>query len=99
MVKRDEKSTRKRAVALKYDAAKDSAPRVSAKGSGTVAENIIALARKRGIPLREDPDLVQSLMQLDWYEEIPAALYQVVAEVLAFAYRMNKKYGRESEEV
>jgi flagellar biosynthesis protein len=95
-LKRDRGKVRKRAVALKYDAAKDNAPRISAKGSGAVAEKIIALARKRGIPLKEDPDLVLSLMQLDWYEEIPAALYQVVAEVLAFAYRMNQKYGGES---
>ena len=80
-------------MALKYDAAKDNAPRVFAKGSGAVAEKIIALAGERGIPMSEDPDLVLSLMQLDWYEEIPVALYQVVAEVLAFAYRMNRKYG------
>jgi len=80
-------------VALKYDAARDNAPRVSAKGSGAVAEKIIALAEERGIPITEDTDLALSLMQLDWYEEIPVALYQVVAEVLAFAYRMNRKYG------
>lgn len=80
-------------MALKYDAARDNAPRVSAKGSGAVAEKIIALAEERGIPITEDTDLALSLMQLDWYEEIPVALYQVVAEVLAFAYRMNRKYG------
>jgi len=96
MVKKNSEKTRKEAVALKYDAAKDSAPKVSAKGRGAVAEKIIAIAKEKGIPMREDPDLVQSLMQLDWYEEIPVALYQVVAEVLAFAYRMNQEYSRES---
>jgi flagellar biosynthesis protein len=92
-VEKGERKARKRAVALKYDAARDNAPRVSAKGSGAVAEKIIALAEERGIPITEDTDLALSLMQLDWYEEIPVALYQVVAEVLAFAYRMNRKYG------
>lgn len=80
---------------MRYDAGRDSAPRVTAKGSGMVAEKIIELAKEKGILLKEDPDLVLSLMQLDWYEEIPPALYQVVAEILAFAYRMNQKYGRE----
>ncbi len=92
-MEKGERKTRKRAVALKYDAAKENAPRVTAKGSGAVAQKIIALAEEQGIPMTEDPDLVLSLMQLDWYEEIPVALYQVVAEVLAFAYRMNRTYG------
>jgi flagellar biosynthesis protein len=93
MMKRGDGKERKKAVALKYDAGKDSAPRVSAKGSGAVAEKIVELAREKGIPLNEDPDLVLSLMHLDYHEEIPPALYQVVAEILAFAYRMNRKYG------
>jgi len=93
MMKRGDEKERKKAVALKYDAEKDSAPRISAKGSGAVAEKIVELARQRGIPLKEDPDLVSSLMHLDYHEEIPPALYQVVAEILAFTYRMNRKYG------
>ena len=91
-MKRGGGKERKKAVALKYDTEKDSAPRVSAKGSGAVAEKIVELAREKGIPLKEDPDLVLSLMQLNYHEEIPPALYQVVAEILAFAYRMNQKY-------
>ncbi|MBN2124027.1 MAG: EscU/YscU/HrcU family type III secretion system export apparatus switch protein [Deltaproteobacteria bacterium] len=81
----------KRAVALKYDSARDSAPRITAKGSGVVAERIIELAQKTGIPLREDPDLVGALIQLDFYEEIPPELYKVVAEILAFSYRLNRR--------
>lgn len=92
MFRRGDGKTRKKAVALKYDAEHDSAPRVSAKGSGAIAEKIVELAKEKGIPLKEDPDLVLSLMQLDYHEEIPPALYQVVAEILAFAYRMNQKY-------
>ena len=92
MVKSGDGKEGKKAVALKYDAEKDSAPRVSAKGSGAIAEKIVELAREKGIPLREDPDLVSSLMHLDYHQEIPPALYQVVAEILAFAYRMNQEY-------
>lgn len=82
---------RKKAVALKYEAAKDRAPKVAAKGSGLVAEHIIELAKKEGIPLQEDPDLVGVLMKLELQEEIPSDLYQAVAEILAFAYRLNRK--------
>jgi flagellar biosynthesis protein len=83
---------RRTAVALKYDAATDDAPKVIAKGRGLVAEKIIALAREQGIPMREDPDLVQMLTQIDLDQEIPPSLYKVVAELLAFVYRLNQNY-------
>jgi flagellar biosynthesis protein len=86
--------TRRAAVALKYDAATDNAPRVIAKGRGLVAEKIIALAREQGIPMREDSDLVQMLTQIDLDREIPPSLYKVVAELLAFVYRLNQSYQR-----
>ena len=82
----------KTAVALKYDAAMDQAPKIIAKGNGHVANKIIALAREKGIPMREDPDLIQVLSQLDLNQEIPPSLYQVVAELLAFVYRLNQNY-------
>ena len=85
---------RRAAVALKYDAATDSAPKVIAKGRGLVAEKIMALARERGIPMREDHDLVQMLTQLDLDQEIPPGLYKIVAELLAFVYRLNQSYQR-----
>jgi flagellar biosynthesis protein len=84
--------TRRAAVALKYDAATDHAPQVVAKGRGLVAEKIMARAREQGIPMREDPGLVQLLTQLDLNREIPPTLYKVVAELLAFVYRLNQRY-------
>ena len=72
------------AVALQYDAATENAHKVIAKGRGLMAEKIIALAREQGIPMREDPDLVQMLTQIDLDQEIPPSLYRVVAELLAF---------------
>jgi flagellar biosynthesis protein len=79
-----------KAVALKYEPGKDGAPRVTAKGRGQIAERIIKLAKKEGVPISEDPDLVGALIQLDFDEEIPPELYKAVAEILAFAYRMNR---------
>ncbi len=90
MAKWEKQRTRERAAALRYDAEKDRAPRVVAKGSGKVAEKIIELARKHGIPLREDPVLIEILSQLDLQQEIPPAVYSVVAEILAFIYRLNR---------
>lgn len=84
-------SKRQLAVALRYDLERESSPRVVAKGSGHVAERIIELAREHDIPIREDPDLVQSLAQLDLGQVIPAELYPAVAEVLAYVYRTNNK--------
>jgi flagellar biosynthesis protein len=81
----------KKAIALKYDKTRDRAPRVTAKGSRKIAERIIELANEKGIPVSEDPDLVGALMKLDIEDEIPQELYTVVAEILAFAYRLNKK--------
>lgn len=85
------KSKRKSAVALRYNPLKDRAPRVAAKGKGSVAETIIELAKEHGIPVKDDPDLVEVLARLDIEEEIPADIYVVVAELLAFVYSVNGK--------
>jgi len=85
----EEKTVLPTAVALQYDGKE--APRVTASGRGEVAERILALAEEHGIPLREDPDLVTLLAQLDLGTEIPPNLYVAVAEVLAFAYSVSGK--------
>ena len=90
-MKNKSKDKIKKAVALKYNREKDTAPRVTAKGPGLIAEKILELAEKEGIPIAEDPDLVTALAQLDFYNEIPPELYRAVAEILAFAYRVNNK--------
>jgi flagellar biosynthesis protein len=81
------------AAALKYRPGRDSAPRITAKGSGLVAEKIIDLAHRNGIPIKEDPALIQVLSKLDLNQEIPPAVYVVVAEILAFVYSLNKGYA------
>ncbi|ETR73236.1 MAG: Flagellar biosynthetic protein flhB [Candidatus Magnetoglobus multicellularis str. Araruama] len=84
---------RQKAVALKYNKGIDKAPRVTAKGRGYIAEKIISLAKSHDIPIKEDPDLVNVLAELDLHDEIPPELYMVVAELLAFVYRMNQAKG------
>lgn len=79
-----------KAVALKYTASQDRAPRITAKGRGQIAEKIIGIARENNIPLYEDRNLIQVLDALDVDTEIPPELYRAVAEVLAFVYRLNK---------
>ncbi|MFP4191594.1 MAG: EscU/YscU/HrcU family type III secretion system export apparatus switch protein [Candidatus Hydrogenedentota bacterium] len=82
---------RRRAVVLRYTADREAAPHVAAKGTGFLADRILEVARENGIPIHSDPNLVAVLSQLDLNTEIPEALYQAVAEVLAFVYRMDQR--------
>ncbi len=81
------------AIALYYDG--EQAPRVTARGHGSVAEQIIALAREHQIPLEEDPQLTALLAQLDLGQAIPQELYLVIAEVLAFAYIVTGRFPKQ----
>ncbi len=85
---------RKQAVALRYQAGVTEAPTVVAKGKGYVAENILQKAKEHRIPVQEDPSLVEVLSKLDIDQQIPPELYQVVAEILAFVYRLDRE-GRQ----
>lgn len=90
----EENLKRKKAVALRYDQESDQAPIVVAKGKGLLAERIEMLAHEFGVPVKEDQVLADYLMALDLYEEIPPQLYQVVAEVLAYIYSMDRQRGK-----
>jgi flagellar biosynthesis protein len=81
-----------KAVALRYDMDKDEVPVVIAKGQGLIAEKITEIASESGVPIREDKELADYLMALELYAEIPPELYTVIAEILAFIYRMDRKY-------
>ena len=78
-------------MALKYRGEESIAPKVKAKGRGPIAEQIIETARKHGVPIQCDPDLVEVLAALDLDMEIPEEIYAVVAELLSFVYRTNNK--------
>lgn len=86
-----EEQHRKKAVALRYNPEEDPAPRLVAKGQGHIAEKIIEIAREHGVPIHEDPDLVELLAALDLGQLIPEELYAALAEILAFIYRLNRR--------
>ena len=78
------------AVALRYERGVMAAPRVVAKGQGFVAERIMELARRHGIPVVERRPLARALFKaVAVGQEIPRELFYVVAEVLAYVYRLR----------
>jgi len=81
------------AIALYYD--DENAPRVTAKGEGSIARQILAIAEEHNIPLEDDPELAALLAQIPLGDDIPNALYQAVAEVIAFAYIVAGKFPPE----
>ncbi|MFA6313421.1 MAG: flagellar biosynthesis protein FlhB [Sterolibacterium sp.] len=79
------------AVALKYDAKDMGAPQVIAKGMNLIAKRIRELAAENGVPLLEAPPLARALYRhSDIGDQIPAALYTAVAEVMAYVYQLNQ---------
>ncbi|PLV60336.1 FlhB-like flagellar biosynthesis protein [Thermotoga sp. KOL6] len=80
----------KKAIALRYDPSRMRAPEVVAKGVGEIAERIIKMAQKYGIPIEERPDLIDDLMRLELFSEIPEEMYLVIAEIFAFLKRYDK---------
>ncbi len=84
----------RKAVALKYEAERDLAPRVIAKGRGHVAEHILETAQKNSVPVYQDKTLVNMLMALELDREIPPELYKAIAEVMAYVYKMDKSHGQ-----
>jgi len=92
---RQSRQRRQSAVALEYAPAERDAPMVTALGRGELAEQIIREACRAGVPIREDRDLVELLMQLDIDQCIPPELYRAVAEILFFLYGLNEQWKAE----
>ena len=77
------------AVALHYD--RTGAPRVVAKGKGTIGEKIIEVAKANNIPIEENEVLAGALSNVELGDEIPAELYKAVAEVLIFVLGLTRR--------
>lgn len=92
-MKNIDREVRKEAVALTYDKTKQDAPRIIAKGKGLIAEGILERANAHNIPVHEDGSLVELLGKLNINEQIPEELYQAVAEVFAFIYKVDQVAG------
>ena len=80
------------AVAIKYDAAVDPAPRVVAKGRGYVASRIRQTAQMHGVPILERPELARILDRVVKLNQfVPPGLYQALAEVLAYVFNLRER--------
>jgi flagellar biosynthetic protein FlhB len=83
------------AVAIMYEPDKMAAPTVVAKGQRILAHRIREIAESHGIPIVENPPVARMLYQMvEVGETIPEQLYQAVAEILAFVYRLSEKAGK-----
>jgi flagellar biosynthesis protein len=93
--RKGDREHRKAAAALHYDPVGSEPPEVVATGRGLAADEIVRIAKEHGIPLYEDAGLVEALSRLDCSAVIPRELYAIVAEVLAYVYRVDaqKKAG------
>ncbi|MEE9233355.1 MAG: flagellar biosynthesis protein FlhB [Nitrospirales bacterium] len=81
------------AVALRYDTEKMDAPVVVAKGAGFMADKIKQIARHAGVPILENRSLARGLFKaVKVGQEIPSALYQAAAEVLAYVFRLRQQH-------
>jgi flagellar biosynthetic protein FlhB len=79
------------AVAIAYREGEMRAPRVVAKGQGEVASRIRETAAEHGVPLLEAPPLARALHRaVEIGDEIPDTLYDAVAQVLAWVYRLRR---------
>ncbi len=80
------------ALALKYDPISMKAPKVVAKGAGSIAERIKKMAAMHNIPVVENRKLAQNLYKVvDVGEEIPSDMYKAVAELLAYIFKLKGK--------
>jgi flagellar biosynthesis protein len=75
------------AIALHYD--RIGAPRVVARGRGSIGEKIIEVARAHDIPVEQNEVLAGALFHVELGDEIPAELYKAVAEVLIFVLQLS----------
>ncbi len=80
------------AIAVRYDGMTMDAPTVVAKGAGSIAANIRVLAEESGVPLVENKELARNLYAVvDIGQSVPTELFQAVAEILAYVYKLKGK--------
>ncbi len=77
------------ALALFYDGGQ--APVISDQRNGEAAQQLIMQALDMGIPIYENPQLLEQLSELQMGQSIPTELYQLIAEILAFAFFIQGK--------
>ncbi len=96
---KNKRTLRPAAVALEYDPATNDAPRVLASGFGVLAERILEIARQEGIHIHRNDNLAELLARVPAGSEIPEAAYRLVAELLAFLYRTDRRLAEKMSAV
>jgi len=82
------------AVALTYDSSSMNAPKLIAKGAGKIAKKIKDLAEEHDIPIVENRELARNLnSHVEIGQEIPPILFQAVAEILAYVYKIKSNHS------
>lgn len=89
------KNKLKKAAALTYEKGSE-APVITALGKGEIAKRIIETAKANNVPVFENSDLVDTLLQLDIGRQIPPELYGIVAEILVFISDVDRLKGDEN---
>lgn len=79
---------KKKAVAVKYEE-NYIAPKITAKGTGKLAELILKIAKENDVYIEKNTLLSETLMQFDVGDYIPEEVYEIVAEILAFVYSLE----------
>jgi len=80
------------AIAIVYDKKKMAAPKVVAKGADFLAQRIKKVAADAGVPLVENVPLARTLYKsVKVGQYVPRALYQAIAEILAYVYRLKNR--------
>ena len=79
------------AVALKYKAYEDNAPKVVAKGKGKLADQIIKKAKEFDVPLFQNEALANMLFDVEVGDDIPPKLYKAVVEVFVWLYKLEER--------
>jgi len=82
------------AVALRYRSGRETAPRLTAKGKGAVAEKILETAKENDIPILQSPELLEALMTVELEDSIPDTAFSAVAEIYAFLIELDKGYEK-----
>ena len=70
------------AVGLTYDGKGDATPTVGVKGENLVADDVVRIARRFGVPVIERSELAKALQALEERQEIPEELFEAVAIIL-----------------
>lgn len=81
------------AVALRYERDQMAAPTVVAKGAELMAAQIRKIAEESQVPVMRDVPLARSLYELEIDDEVPEELYESVAVVLRWVYKLAEERG------